>query len=121
MTFFLLLGNPLVFVHYSAIWSLTEVIPSKCPNISTRLIKLKDILEKTLAENCQELGVNATVQFTYSFLSFQVCIYVYINTLLHLLQYLIVGQYYRHGCNLIISISLRLSLQSHVMLFLLFN
>lgn len=119
--FFLLLGNPLVFVHYSAIWSLTEVIPSKCPNISTRLIKLKDILEKTLAENCQELGVNATVQFTYSFLSFQVCIYVFINTLLHLLQYLIVGQYYRHGCYLIISISLRLSLQSHVMLFLLFN
>lgn len=118
---FLLSGNPLVFVHYSAIWSLTEVLPSNCPNISTRLIKLKDILEKTLAENCQELDVNATVQFTYSFLSFQVCIYVYINTLLQLLQYFIVGQYYRHGCYLIISILLRLSLQSPAMSFLIFN
>lgn len=64
--------NPLVFVHYSAIWRLTDVLPSKCPNISTRLDKFKDMLEKTLAENCQELDVNATVQFTFSFLTFQV-------------------------------------------------
>lgn len=84
----LLLGNPLVFVHYSAIWSITEVLPSKCPNISTRLDRFKDILEKTLAENCQEFDVNATVQFTYSFLSFQVCIYQYAAS--------IVGQYHRH-------------------------
>lgn len=96
---FLLLGNPLVFVHYSAIWSITEVLPSKCPNISTRLDSFKDILEKTLAEKCQEFGVNATVQFTYSFLSFQVCVYVYINTLLQMLQYLIVGHYYKHACH----------------------
>lgn len=93
MTFFLLLGNPLVFVHYSAIWRLTDVLPSKCPNISTRLDKFKDMLEKTLAENCQELDVNATVQFTFSFLTFQVCVYVYINMLLQLLQYLIIGKY----------------------------
>lgn len=64
--------NPLVFVHYSAIWRITEVLPSICPNISTRLDTLKDMLEKTLAESCQTLDVNATVQFTYSFLSFQV-------------------------------------------------
>lgn len=73
--------NPLVFVHYSAIWNFTEVLPSKCPNISKRLDTLKDLLEKTLAENCKELDINATVQFTYSFLSFQVCVYVYIITL----------------------------------------
>lgn len=79
--FFLPLGNPLVFVHYSAIWNFTEVLPSKCPNISKRLDTLKDLLEKTLAENCKELDINATVQFTYSFLSFQVCVYVYIITL----------------------------------------
>lgn len=74
---FLLLGLPLVFVHYYAVWTLTDVLPSKCPNISTRLDTHKDLLEKTLAKGCQELGVNGTVQFTYSFLSFQVCIYQY--------------------------------------------
>lgn len=108
---FLLLGLPLVFVHYYAVWTLTDVLPSKCPNISTRLDTHKDLLEKTLAEKCQELGVNATVQFTYSFLSFQVCIYQYAAS--------IVGQYYRHACYLIFSILLRLPLQSYYFYFFL--
>lgn len=109
--FFLLLGLPLVFVHYNAVWTLTEVLPSKCPNISTRLDMLKNMLEKMIAEKCQELDINATVQFTYSFLSFQVCIYQYAASL--------VGQYYRHACYLIISILLRLPLQSYYFYFFL--
>lgn len=64
--------NPLVFVHYSALRNFTEVLPSECPNISTRLDTFKHLLEKPPVEKCQELGVNSTVKFTYSFMDFQV-------------------------------------------------
>lgn len=63
--------NPLVSVKYLAIRSFSEVIPSKCDNISSRLDSMKEMLEKTIAERCYLLNVSATVQFTYSFLSFQ--------------------------------------------------
>lgn len=72
-------GNPLVSVKYLAIRSFSEVIPSKCDNISSRLDSMKEMLEKTIAERCYLLNVSATVQFTYSFLSFQVYFYVYTN------------------------------------------
>lgn len=63
---------PLVSVTYSAIWVFSEIIPSNCSNISSRLHNLQEALEETLAQNCLLLKINATVQFTHSFLSFQV-------------------------------------------------
>uniref|UniRef100_A0A8W8JH20 Sushi domain-containing protein n=1 Tax=Magallana gigas TaxID=29159 RepID=A0A8W8JH20_MAGGI len=63
---------PLVSVTYSAIWVFDEVVISVCANISSRLDNLREVLEETLAKNCQMLNINATVQFTHSFLAFQV-------------------------------------------------
>lgn len=63
---------PLVSVTYSAIWVFGEIITTNCPNISSRLNNLQETLEGTLAHNCRLLKINATVQFTHSFLAFQV-------------------------------------------------
>lgn len=65
-------GIPSVSVTYSAIWGFGEVITSTCLNISSQLDNLQELLEETLAKNCQMLKMNATVQFTHSFLAFQV-------------------------------------------------
>nr|XP_034332899.1 uncharacterized protein LOC105346326 [Crassostrea gigas] len=63
---------PSVSVTYSAIWVFDEVVTSACGNISSRLDNLREVLEETLANNCQLLNINATVQFTHLFLTFQV-------------------------------------------------
>lgn len=59
---------PLVSVTYLAIWTFIDVLPSTCKDISSRLDSLKD----KLANYCRFLNINATVQFTYSFVAFQV-------------------------------------------------
>lgn len=65
---FILPGIPLVSVTYLAIWTFIDVLPSTCKDISSRLDSLKD----KLANYCRFLNINATVQFTYSFVAFQV-------------------------------------------------
>lgn len=65
-------GIPSVSVTYSAIWAFGEVLRSNCSNISSLLDNLQETLEETLAQNCRLLKINATVQFTNSFLAFQV-------------------------------------------------
>lgn len=67
-------GIPSVSVTYSAIWVFGEVFTSKCSNISSLLDNLQETLEETLAQNCRLLNINATVQFTHSFLAFEVCL-----------------------------------------------
>lgn len=65
---FILPGIPLVSVTYLAIWTFIDVLPSTCKDTSSRLDSLKD----KLANYCRFLNINATVQFTYSFVAFQV-------------------------------------------------
>lgn len=68
---FFLTGVPVVSVIYSAVWNFSEIQPSNCNNISIRLDNLKEELEEKFANRCQDIYINATVQFRYSFLSFK--------------------------------------------------
>lgn len=69
---FFFTGVPVVSITYSADWIFLEIQPSNCNNISIRLVNLKEELEEAFAKRCQEMNINATVQFRYSFLSFTV-------------------------------------------------
>lgn len=61
-----LLGIPIIYVTYSVIWKINNVVPSNCPNVSKRLLSTAEMLEERLSSVCSLLAINSTVNFTYS-------------------------------------------------------
>lgn len=61
-----LLGIPVIYVTYSVIWKINNVVPSNCPNVSKRLLSTAEMLEERLTSVCSELTFNTAVNFTYS-------------------------------------------------------
>lgn len=60
-----LLGIPVIYVTYSVIWKINNVVPSNCANVSKRLLSTAEMLEERLSSVCSRL-INSTVNFTYS-------------------------------------------------------
>lgn len=60
-----LLGIPVIYVTYSVIWKINNVVPSNCPNVSKRLLSTAEMLEERLTSVCSELTINTAVNFTY--------------------------------------------------------
>lgn len=61
-----LLGIPVIYVTYSVIWKINNVVPSNCANVSKRLLSTAEMLEERLSSVCSLLPINSTVNFTYS-------------------------------------------------------
>lgn len=61
-----LLGIPVIYVTYSVMWKINNVVPSNCSNVSKRLLSTAEMLEKRLSFLCSEMKINSTVNFTYS-------------------------------------------------------
>lgn len=61
-----LLGIPVIYVTYSVIWKINNVVPSNCANVSKRLLSTAEMLEERLSSVCSLLTINSTVNFTYS-------------------------------------------------------
>lgn len=72
---YITVGIPIVSVTYLVTWRFENVIPSNCGNIARRLDDSVERLVDTFTYQCQSLNIDATVQFTYSFLSFLVNFY----------------------------------------------
>lgn len=76
---FFFTGVPVVSITYSADWIFLEIQPSNCNNISIRLVNLKEELEEAFAKRCQEMNINATVQFRSFFYHFYRLRYIKIH------------------------------------------
>lgn len=61
-----LLGIPVIYVTYSVIWKINNVVPSNCANVSKRLMSTTEMLDERLTFVCSEMTINSTVNFTYS-------------------------------------------------------
>lgn len=61
-----LLGIPVIYVTYSVIWKINNVVPSNCVYVSKRLLSTGEMLEERLIYLCSQLTINSTVNFTYS-------------------------------------------------------
>ncbi|XP_052710810.1 uncharacterized protein LOC128185191 [Crassostrea angulata] len=57
---------PAIYVTYSVIWKINNVVPSNCSNVSKRLLSTAEMLEERLSSVCSQLTINSTVNFTYS-------------------------------------------------------
>lgn len=61
-----LLGRPVIYVTYSVIWKINNVVPSNCANVSKRLLSTAKMLEERLTSVCSQLTINSAVNFTFS-------------------------------------------------------
>lgn len=61
-----LLGIPVIYVTYSVIWKINNVVPSNCANVSKQLSSTAKMFEERLSSACSLLTINSTVNFTYS-------------------------------------------------------